>query len=110
MKASNLNYDVLETCDICDCERNGTMHHATGASGTIAPVLWTCHYCASPPAVIAAYRRAKWLVTFYGRKLHYIATTTRTERAARGAQFAAAKARINARRAATGRPLIGASS
>ena len=109
MNASELNYEVVENCDVCNKDRNGTMHHATSHIGTVAPVLWTCHYCANPPTIVAAYRKAKWFVSFYGRKVRYIATTTREERAASRARFAAAKARINARRAAEGIALIGES-
>ena len=110
MNASELNYEVVENCDVCKKDRTGTMHHATSAAGNIAPVLWTCHYCENPPIIVAAFRKAKWFVSFYTRKAKYFATTTAAERAARLASFAATKARINARRAAEGRPLIGESS
>lgn len=107
MSASDYNYKCVEHCDVCGKDRKGTMHHATSAVGNIAPVLFECHYCSKPPGMVAVYRRVKWAFIFYGRKVKYLATTTKAERAARRAHFAAAKARINARRAAEGRPLIG---
>ena len=105
-KPSDLNYDTIEHCDVCRSEQLGTMHHAAGATGRVCPVLWTCHYCANPPALIAEYRRLVNKARRYVSKLRYLLTTTRQERAATRAKRNALVARINARRAATGRPLI----
>lgn len=110
MSASDYNYKCIEHCDVCKKDRVGTMHHATSAVGNIAPVLFECHYCSKPPGAVAVYRFIKAAARRYFNKAKYYATTTKAERAKRRAHFAAAKARINARRAAAGRPLIGEGS
>lgn len=95
------SYSNNEHCETCNKNRDGTVHPAGG-------YIFICAYCANPPQPVKAFRKAKWFVAFYSRKAKYYATTTKAERAKRRAHFAAAKARINARRAAEGRPLIGA--
>jgi hypothetical protein len=93
-------YAVEFHCDVCNKRRSGVEYPVAGFH-------IVCDYCTNPPVVVAAWRRAKWVVAFYSRKAKYYATTTAAERAARRAHTASVRARINARRAAEGRPLIG---
>jgi len=104
--ASEFNYTVSEHCDTCNKDREGTMYHHNDAMGIATPVLWTCHYCANPPALVGLYRRTKNLAKRKWNRAMYIATTPKAERDARRAHRLASVARINARRAAEGRPLI----
>ena len=94
------NYSSNERCDTCKTKRDGIVY-------PIAGYMFVCDYCTNPPVVVAAYRKVKWAVAFYGRKVRYYATTTAAERQARRDHTAKVRARINARRAAEGRPLIG---
>jgi hypothetical protein len=97
------NYTSNEHCDRCNKRRDGVVY-------PIAGYMFVCDYCTNPPKLVGIYRTAKIRVALYARKAKYYATTTKAERVARREHFAKAKARINARRAAQGRPLIGESS
>ena len=94
------NYNDTQHCDTCNKQRDGTVY-------PIAGYHFVCDYCTNPPQPVKAYRRAKWVVAFYSRKARYYATTTAAERQARRDHTAKVRARINERRAAEGRPLIG---
>ena len=47
--AADENYDTHDTCDGCGEHRLGTMLHAEGATGRVAPVLFLCYPCQGKP-------------------------------------------------------------
>jgi hypothetical protein len=94
------NYDCTEKCDDCGNEQMGTMFHAHNAIGGATPVLWICHRCQNPPMIVGWYREIKRRIRRAIIVTRYYATTTAAEREAKTARFAAARARVAARRAA----------
>jgi len=105
--ASDFNNDHIENCDVCDSRQMGTEYYCNDAMGMATPVLWVCHRCENPPVLVGLWRSLKIKVALRYGKIKYILTTTAEYRAKRTAAFAKAKARINARRAERGEPLIG---
>jgi hypothetical protein len=95
----DFNNDCVEFCDVCNSKQMGTELYANDAMGMATPVLWNCHRCENPPALVGLWRETKRVVKFRYNRIRYILTTTREQREARTAKIEAAKARIAARRA-----------
>ena len=53
-QAQDENYRTLDKCDGCGRSLDGTMFHATGATGRVCPVLFLCDACMAPADAQAA--------------------------------------------------------
>ena len=93
-------YEVDHHCETCNTTRRGTEYPMAGFHVV-------CHYCANPPVLVALWRHAKRVVRNRYNRIKYLLTTSKEERAKQAAHREAVKARINARRAEAGEPLIG---
>lgn len=93
---SQENYQVVEKCDVCKCDREGTMHHAPDAMGWATPVLWVCGYCDSPPFFVNLYRETKRLALRGKLKLKWVFASkeAKAKRAATRARIDAARSRM----------------
>lgn len=98
---------MVQHCDRCDSKQMGTEMYANDAMGMATPVLFICDRCENPPLLVGLWRHLVVKVRLRYGKIKYRLTTTAEQRAARIAHVESVKARVNARRAAAGEPLLG---
>jgi len=97
---ADFNNDHTAHCDRCNSRQMGTEFYCNDAMGMATPVLWVCHRCENPPALVRVYREIVRRATNAFNKAKYYATTTPEYRAKRRARMEQARGRIAARRAA----------